>query len=358
MCFIKKSLYQYTLLCIFLFISAVANSETVNRDRSPIQIWYGVEQEFGQNGLAQNWINILGTVWKHQSNDKLSYQLDGGVFIPLTVGKTKRRLVRTGDFNIDIEALPLLEKIPPGGSSQHEILIKLTRASRPPVQKTVAFTLHRPEHIPEYQQVDFSNVSNLQQTLQITDGAWAIHQDRLHAVIPGYDRIIALGSRDWRDMEVEFDVEILAIDEAGFEAPSNGPGLGVVLRWQGHHDWNKAQPAIGWWPFGAIGMFRWRPNWQEPRFIIMGNKAKLLAFDETGQGILPEKKYRIKMQVITESDNRSKYRLKYWQTDMVEPVEWLLEAYGDEDDLKQGGVAIIAHHLLISIGKIKVKRLG
>src|SRR5262249_16243395 len=42
-----------------------------------IDVWYGPNQNFGQNGTPQQWVNILGTVYGNKPISSLSYTLNG-----------------------------------------------------------------------------------------------------------------------------------------------------------------------------------------------------------------------------------------------------------------------------------------
>jgi four helix bundle protein len=48
-------------------------------------IWYGNNQTFGQNGIPQQWVNILGNVSSPQGIGSLSYSLNGGAAQALAV---------------------------------------------------------------------------------------------------------------------------------------------------------------------------------------------------------------------------------------------------------------------------------
>ena len=69
-----------------------------------IDVWYGDTQDFGLLGNPQEfYINILGNVSDVDGVSSLSYTLDGGGPIALSIGKNNNRLANIGDFNIDID---------------------------------------------------------------------------------------------------------------------------------------------------------------------------------------------------------------------------------------------------------------
>ena len=67
-----------------------------------IDVWYGPNQDFGQIGQPQEWVNILGKVTDPDGISSLTYTLNGGAELPLSVGPDSRRLWNRGDFNVEI----------------------------------------------------------------------------------------------------------------------------------------------------------------------------------------------------------------------------------------------------------------
>src|SRR5438105_6539967 len=67
-----------------------------------INVWYGDNQTFGQNGIPQTWVNILGNVSARSGIGSLTYSLNGGPEQQLWIGPNRTRLVDTGDFNAEI----------------------------------------------------------------------------------------------------------------------------------------------------------------------------------------------------------------------------------------------------------------
>ena len=59
--------------------------------------------------------------------------------------------------------------------------------------------------------------------------------------------LLALGDLSWRDYTVTVPITVFGIDESGYAGASNGPGVGVMVRWQGHYDaGNGVTPRTGW----------------------------------------------------------------------------------------------------------------
>ena len=68
-----------------------------------VEVWYGDNQNFGQMGNPQSLIQVMGRVWDTDELDSLSFTLNGGPSIPLTIGTDGLRLVRDGDYNLEID---------------------------------------------------------------------------------------------------------------------------------------------------------------------------------------------------------------------------------------------------------------
>ena len=73
-----------------------------------INVWYGDNQTFGQNGIPQIWVNILGNVSSRSRVASITYSPNGGPEWPLSIGPNRTRLVDPGDFNAEIAYLRLI----------------------------------------------------------------------------------------------------------------------------------------------------------------------------------------------------------------------------------------------------------
>ena len=73
-----------------------------------IDLWYGDEQHFGQHGLPQKYINILGRASSPAGISSVRWGLRGEMR-PLSLGPTAFRLRSLSDFNIEIDAEQLEE---------------------------------------------------------------------------------------------------------------------------------------------------------------------------------------------------------------------------------------------------------
>jgi uncharacterized repeat protein (TIGR02543 family) len=320
-----------------------------NNDRSlngisdtNIDVWYGYEQDFGQLGNPQQWVNILGNVSDPDDVTSLSYTLNGGSQRALSIGPDNRRLALPGDFNIDIDRADLLD-----GANQVVITAVDGLGNQTSTTVTVNYTSGNTWPLPY--SIDWSTTTDIQQVAQVVDGEWSIQPAGLRIDVPHYDRIVAIGDVSWTDYEVLVPITIHYVDYDGVGPVSGAPGVGVLMRWQGHTDdpisgW---QPKSGWLPHGNIGWFRFyspedvRLQWQLPRI---------------SQSFFPdlETTYMFRLRVESTPGTGGLYSLKVWEAGQTEPADWNLSIQDDATDLPSGSFLLLAHHVDATYGDVTV----
>jgi len=174
----KKSNIKFNLLnyltifgfVIFAFafstrpvIAFSATPDDVIESTTEIDVWYGLNQKFGNPGIPQRQINILGSTTKAVT---LEYQLNGGVFIPLSKGPDTRRLQNSGDFAIDIFDSELNE-------GNNSVVIVANRSLSNELRKTVTVQYTRTQFWPENYSVNWAS-GDLQNKVQYVDGKWDV----------------------------------------------------------------------------------------------------------------------------------------------------------------------------------------
>ena len=136
-----------------------------------IDVWYGDTQRFGHVGNPQVWANILGNVSDSDGISSLTYSLNGGSQVALTVGPDSFRLQSAGDFNIDILRADLQ-----GGTNQ--VVITATDSGNPPSQSqkivTVEYTSNGQAPLPY--SVDWDQMNQFDDAVSVVDGAWQIQR--------------------------------------------------------------------------------------------------------------------------------------------------------------------------------------
>jgi hypothetical protein len=316
-----------------------------------ITVWYGPYQRFGHNGRPQPWVNILGNVSDADGIQSLTYSLNGQPDVVLARGPDTRRLVGAGDFNADIAYTQLL-----AGLNTVLIIARDTVGETAAATVVVENTIETPDPTPVT--IDWGTVAEIQDAAQVVDGLWEIVGSSLQPVQLGYDRLIGIGDSSWVDYEVTVPVMIHEIDPAGYAWPSVAPGLGILMRWNGHYTWGGSQPRAGYTPLGGLGWYSWRTGGGE-RFEIIANNEEIVAKDLTGRQLELQVQYVFKMRVETVLGQGNRYSLKVWRAEDPEPAAWDLVALAADiyPQVRQGGFLLVAHHVRASFGTVTMQPL-
>ena len=313
-----------------------------------IDVWYGSHQVFGELGNPQRWVNILGNVSDPDEVISLTYSLNSGPELPLSIGPDTRRLTAEGDFNVEISRTALISGLNP-------VVITATDSFNNQTVETVTVEYVEDHVWPETYSIDWSTVTAIPDVAQIVDGLWTLEADSIHPEVMGYDRLVAIGDMDasWDDYEVIVPITIHEVDPAGYFYPSGGPGVGILMRWDGHYDWLGWQPTIGWYPIGALGWYRWRKDTLGDRLMMIGgNYGNLLTEDTSGRKLAYSVPYLFKMRVETIS-GQGDYGLKVWEEGQPEPSAWDLTVQGVSGP-QYGSFLLLAHHVDASFGDVVV----
>lgn len=325
------------------------NAAEPNQLGPTINVWYGNEQNFGQLGNAQKWVNILGNVSNPFTVTALSYTFNGGPAVPLNMGPDGLRLAEEGDFNIEIDYNDL-------NVGNNVVVISATDASGT-AQVTVNVNYQSPPASwPAQVVVDWTDSNNIQDLAQVIDGQWEVDTsaNTVRPLTYDFDRLLGIGDMSWADYEVTVPVVIKGIDEGGFLGASNGPGIGFITRWSGHFDLGSEQPRTGWQNLGALGWYRWAPT--DPvttGFQLIGYGGDWLATNDDKQ-LAFETPYFFKMKVASNPGQTATYSFKVWEQGTAEPVEWDLQAQGTSGEPKSGSILLIAHHVEVVFGEVIV----
>ena len=116
-------------------------------------------------------------------------------------------------------------------------------------------------------QIDWAQVTQLQDVLQVVDGKWTWDAEiEIRPAEMGYDRALAVGDPTWTSYEVTAEITVHGIHPDSYKVKgSPGAGLGFNLHWTGHTDQQAkcdwpAQPHCGWRPIGALNWYSFREN--------------------------------------------------------------------------------------------------
>lgn len=318
-----------------------------------INVWYGKNQNFGQIGNPVPDINILGNAFDPDGLISLTATLNGGLPRNITLGPDTRRVSKKGDFNIDFPYATLL-------NGPNQLIITATDSLSTAVRETVTVNYSFGNTWPKTYTANWGGAGSISNVAQIVDGLWAIESGELKIVEPGYDRLVAIGEQTWNNYEVTVPFTVSGIDSAGFQPPSNGASVGMILRWPGHSDNPELlagrQPKTGFLPLGAFGSYNWGTDGE--KFNLLGNNLSLLDEDSTGRTISLNTLYNLKMRVETNTGIGALYRMKLWQNSLPEPMDWDLVGQEEQADPQNGTFLLVAHHVYATFGDINIVQLG
>lgn len=346
-------------LILSLAITAMVSDGAHSQDAQPtsqptsdsqppaIEIWYGHKQRFGHRGVPQKWVNVLGRVTAYQAV-VVTYRLNHGDPRSLALGPNYTRLAEKGDFNVEIAVDELR-------SGENELTISAVGGNGESVSATVAVTWSPQENVTLPLHVDWSKAKSIQDVAQIVDGRWTLTDQGVRSVEPYYDRVIALGTGNWNDYQIETTVTFHARRLPGDrDGGRNVIHAALASRWPGHDDDGK-QPRVKWYPLGATSEFM-VTDWPDGcRWRILGGSGRPRhSYQDKTRTIGFDVLYGIKHLVRTRGDGATEYRVKLWPANTAEPEPWDLIGVEQPDDVHQGGALLIAHYTDVTFGNVTI----
>ncbi|MEM7133564.1 MAG: hypothetical protein AAF702_45140 [Chloroflexota bacterium] len=334
---------------LFTGPSTPANSSVESAALSSLpvlDIWHEPSQKFGQIGQPQIWVNILGNASDPDGLASLSYTLNGGASVPLSYGSDNRRLWNVGDFNVDLSTSSLVN-----GANQVIVTAEDTLSNI--ISATVDFTYTAGTVWPLPHSIDWSQESSIQDAAQIVDGKWTLDSNGARVVELGYDRTLVVGDVTWTDYEIltQFTIHSMVTTTNWY------PGVGAILRWNGHTDSPFAgwQPKTGWLPMGGLGWGAYfPPNGVPSRMQLGGYQTGVEKKNFTytlGQA------YNFKFRVQTVSGSESTYSMKVWEDGQSEPGSWDLTYSDTTSGVTDGSVLLIAQMVDATFGDVTITDL-
>lgn len=318
---------------------------------NPITFWYGPVQRFGHLGQSQRWINVLGNIAEPGRFEALTFSINGSEERPLALGGDLHRLARPGDFNVELA----WEEVDQGDNI---LIVKAVAKDREIVSTSMKLIVEKGHSWPLSYAIDFAAVENLQDVVQIVDGLWRLEASGVRTSEPYYDRVLSMGDESWTDYETTVRLTI-----HGFTPSTPGPPtydvthFGVAMRWRGHHI-DGLQPHRKWFPLGAQGEFLLKddPDGCQWRILFDGTEDKRPQYADQRNALVLGQPVRIKTQVATMPDGRTRYRFKQWTDGEPEPTAWDVEGF-EEDDYLSGALCLVPHNSDVTIHETRVEPL-
>ena len=324
-----------------------------------INLWYSSSQNFGARGVPQRRVNVLGRATGPNGISSLSYLVNGAGPYALSVGPDTRRLAKAGDFNIDIPYSSLAH-------GPNTVTVIASDAFGTSTADATIYDLATSAWRRNYR-LSWATPSSVQDSAQVVDGRWGLDVGGVRTLEFGYDRAIAIGDTLWDDYEVTALMTVHGIDStaAAFGPTSAGPALGFLMRWKGHtnqpsFDPPISQPISGYLPYGALGWYHWYAGYGNPgpnKWELIGNDLQL----KSQNGLVPllyETPTYFKMRVKTIPGSGGQYSFKMWHAGESEPAGWMMTAQETLADPQFGSFLILAHHVDVTVGEIRVEPLG
>lgn len=316
-----------------------------------INIWYGDTQVF-ELGTPQQWINILGDVSGPNPVTSLTYRLNGKAARTLNMGADRMRLWGPGDFNIELYRADL-EPAP----ATNTVVITAEDGTTT-VTKTVS-VIYKPSAVwPFPYTADWDALADVTDGAQVVDGRWRLAGGKLETVVPGFDRLVAIGDLSWTDYEVVVPLRVHSINTAGWVGPSNGAGIGFISRWEGHYLLADEQPRLGWRNLGALAWHHWYVD-GTTQWEMRGDTGKLIDTDGRSPVQLGvDYFFKLRVESSETPGQPATYRLKHWRASEPEPGGWTLQAAGVNGEPQSGSLVLVAHQVMASFGDVVVTPLN
>ncbi len=341
---------MHKLILILLLNLACMQS----RAQESIRLYYGDTQYFGQKGQPQHWVNVLGNIADSSSVQIATFAVNGEREKTLTLGGDLHRLALAGDFNVEIS----WEDLEVG---KNTLLITAYRKNGTTDRKQATLIIEKGNTWPMPYSVDFTQVKNLQQVVQVVDGEWELTSQGVRTAQRYYDRVLSMGDTTWKNYEVEVRLTLHS-----FTQPQKGPPtfdvthFGIAHRWRGHH-LDGRQPSRKWFPLGAQGEFMVKPHPDSCRWRILfggGRKAPPQVWSPDRKHLAVGETVRFRSQTQTVADGQYRYRYKMWADEEPEPLSWDLEGYESPvSGYPSGALCLVPHNTEVTIHAVTVQPL-
>ncbi len=319
---------------------------------STISVWYGNTQTYTL-GTPQQWINLLGNVTDVDGDlSTVQYALNTGSAITLSPGPDNRRLLGAGDFNVELDVSTL-------NNGANTVVITATDAAGNQSTQTINFTYDAAAVWTLPYTIQWNTIGTAIDAVQPVDGKWTVSAAGIRTVDVGYDRIIGLGDRTWTDFEVTIPITVHSLDTSAYGNPySVGPGMGLVMRWQGHTNnpvdcTGTSGIHCGWNPQGGNPWYEWTQDGSGDGWRLDNNQFS--AADPLSRTMTLGTPYFWKLRGQT-TISGTLYQFKVWESSTAEPAGWQMSGVETPNAfyLDSGSLLLVAHHVDATFGDVTI----
>ncbi|MGB3245665.1 MAG: cadherin-like domain-containing protein [Sulfitobacter sp.] len=314
---------------------------------NPIDVWYGLEQSFGTQGDSQEWVNILGNV--AGTVVSLTYSLNGGPVQELSLGEDTRRLQNTGDFNVELAFDAL------NGSPVDDVVTITATYSNGATQTRDVIVNYESGNLwqPNYT-VDWSNIQDIHEAVQVVDGAWSFSADGARPTELGYDRLLVIGDKNWDNYEVTASVTLHDLENVDPRGRDGG-AFAFGMLWGGHTESGNGNGQLnsGYEPGAA--------------FDYTNGKIKSHSYHEWSEtlgveyiDLIEDNTYNFTVRVEQTGLYDRMYSLKVWEEGTAEPIDWTIqttEVFGINEAPATGSLYLNAHYYDVTFGDFAVTEI-
>lgn len=326
-----------------------------------VDLWLGAEMQAG-DGVAQRWLDIPGNASDPDGIASVIFSLNGEPAEGLSLGPNDRRLVREGDFVIDILRDRLVEGVNTVEIRAADNLGELTTA--------LVQIVNEPSTDVELPGEISWDEQELDGLVEIVDGHWKIDGDDLviDADSLGYDRLLAIGDRDWADFDVEFEITIESISEDFNPITSTTPGFGMLLRWNGHNEsfTPGSQPQQGFrpdagntpTPYGAFPFYAIELDGEN--VLEMQNPNGVVMTRDLSEQITVGRTYHFRAQAQSiVGTGGSVFVAKLWPASTPEPAEWMVSYVSGvgPEEASNGSFVLVAHEVAARYSSLRISEV-
>jgi regulation of enolase protein 1 (concanavalin A-like superfamily) len=306
-----------------------------------IDVWYGDNQTFGTIGVPQNWANILGHADDPDGVAWVDYSLNGGPYTNLTINDSNPRIIRFGDFNIELD----VSQLQPGANH-----VEIVASDRVGYQTHRTVTVNwDPGHLwPFPYTASWAGASRISDAVQVVDGLWGFQGTDVHPLQTGYDRVLALGERTWTNYDVTAPFTINSMDSDSWHS-----GFGLGTGWQGHT--GSARPRTDY-PMGLLCFYYRRAPGDAWKLWFDSYGAPWDVTNDGRQNFLtPGVRYVMKMRTQDIGGGMAHYSCKVWPASAPEPSGWALSL---DWPARAGSAIVVEDYADVSVGPVTVSPIG